>query len=127
MNMINLKEALMATLRDRSFLIIWFILIVLALLVVVMGLVNIRPTDLQVPTRYTAYGITNFYRDKWYYAIAFILFVLSIGALNVLASLRLYAVKGREMALAYLWLSVIIMVISAATVFAILKLTSFGQ
>lgn len=125
--MMTIKEAFSKALRDRSFVILALLITALVVVIIILGAVNIRPSDLQVPTRYSAFGITNIYRDKWYYAITFILFALTLAGLHGLVTLKLYAAKGRDMALAFLWLTLVMMLITASTVFAILRLISFGR
>lgn len=123
----NIKQLLRDTLKDRTFVLLWFALLVLAGVVIVAGVLTIRPSDLQVPTRYSAFGITNFYRDKWYYALAFVFFAIFVAVMHILVSLKLYAAKGRRLAVAFLWMSLIVMALAVATIFVILRLISFGQ
>lgn len=123
----NIKQAFRETLRDRTFVLLWLSLLLLAGIVIIAGIFTIRPSDLQVPTRYSAFGITNFYRDKWYYALAFVLFAIFVAVMHGLVSLKLYIVKGRKLAVAFLGLSLVVMAFAVSTIFAILRLISFGQ
>lgn len=94
---------------------------------VVISVVYIRPSDLQVPVRYSAYGITNFYRDKWYYEIILVLFGFVLAGLHLAITVRLFQAKGREMALAFLWLSAGILAITVTLLLAILQVASLSQ
>lgn len=123
----TIKETFSKAWRDRTFILLWAALIILAVIVIVGGAFTIRPSELQVPTRYSAFGITNFYRDKWYYALGFLAFAVVVAVMHVLISLKLYSVKGRRLAVAFLWLSLLVMAMAAATIFAILQLIGLGQ
>lgn len=95
--------------------------------IIVISIVYIRPSDLQVPVRYSAYGITNFYRDKWYYEIVLALFGFVMAGMHLAISVRLFQSKGREFTLAFLWLSVGLLAIATAMLLAIFQVASLSQ
>ncbi|RWZ79535.1 MAG: hypothetical protein EOT04_01345 [Candidatus Chaera renei] len=95
------KETLNLAVRDR--LLVWLTVFgsLLALAVVVSSLVQLRPSDVLVPVKYTAYGFTNLYRDKWYYLLSFTGFGLLLLAGHPLLTLKLLKEKGRPYAVAF--------------------------
>lgn len=123
----NIKDSLKLALADRGFIIALIGVGAATLLILLLGVFQIRPSELQVPVRYSSFGITNFYRDRWYYLLGFVAFALIIAVLHVLVSLRLYVSKGRELAVGFLWLSVIILLISSVFIYAILRVVSLSQ
>lgn len=83
--------------------------------------VSLRPSDLQVAVRYTAFGETNFYREKWYYLITFIVFGALIGGLHSVLAVKLYTQGRRQIALAFILLSLLLILIAWIMTWSILR------
>lgn len=111
---------------DRAFWAAWVAIGVLIGIIVIIGAIYIRPSDLQVPVRYSGYGITHFYRDKWYYEIVFIVFAVLVAFFHTIISAKLLEVKGRQFALGFLWLTVVILAIAAVFILAILRVAALS-
>ena len=123
----NFKESLSLALKDRAYVTAWAVGLGLLVLLLIIGVVYIRPTDLQVPVRYSSFGITNFYREKWFYELSFIVFGILVSVFHTLISLRLFEQRGRSFALAFQWLTVLILIVTLATVTTILRVVSLSQ
>jgi len=123
----NIKETISEMLHDRSMVIALLAVVGLLVAIVIISVIYIRPSDLQVPVRYSAFGITNFYRDKWYYEIILALFGFVMAGLHMAISVRLFQLKGREFTLAFIWLSVGLLAITAALLLAIFQVASLSQ
>ena len=87
-----------------------------AILIVVIGIVylvyiglSLAPTDLQIATRYTSFGGTQYYRNKWYYLLTFVLFGIAIVVSHLGLSVKLATREMRPLAVAFGWLSIIIL------------------
>ena len=122
----NIKASMKQMVGDRAFWAAWVAIGLIILVIIIIGAIYIRPSDLQVPVRYSGFGITHFYRDKWYYEIAFIVFALLVALFHTLISARLLEVKGRQFALGFLWLTTIILVIAAVFILAILRVAALS-
>lgn len=123
----NIREIISHMLRDRSIVIALIVIFGLLVAIAIISVIYIRPSDLQVPIRYSAYGITNFYRDKWYYEIVLALFGFVLAGLHLAISVRLFQAKGRVVALAFLWLTAGILAITVSLLLAILQVASLSQ
>ena len=123
----NIKRSLSLAIKDRSYMTVWLLSVGLLILLIVIGGFFIRPTDLQVPVRYSSFGITNFYREKWFYEFNFIVFGLLIGIFHGLIGLRFFEQRGRSFAIAFQWLTIIVLVIALATITTILRVVSLSQ
>jgi hypothetical protein len=121
------KEQLSIAFTDRSYIIAWSLTLLALIAILVLAAVQIRPSDLQSQVRYTSFGITNFYTDKWYYELTFVAFAVFMFGFHSVASLRLYAARGRQFAVAFLWLTLATLAITGLTVFAILRVVSISQ
>jgi hypothetical protein len=123
----NIKHSLSLAIKDRSYVTVWLAGFGLLVLLVVIGAIYIRPTDLQVPVRYSSFGITNFYREKWFYELNFIVFGILVSVFHSLIGLRFFEQRGRGFALAFQWLTVLILIIALATIITILRVVSLSQ
>lgn len=112
------------SIKDRAYLTPLIVggLLVLALLV--MGVSHIRISELQVPVRYSSFGITNFYREQWFYQLAFLMFGMVVYAMHTLVGLKLYEKKGHLFAVAFQWLTVAILIVTVVTIAAIFQVAN---
>jgi len=123
----NTKEAISEMLHDRMIVFSLIVIGLILIVIIVISAIYIRPSDLQVPVRYSAYGITNFYRDKWYYELILSLFGFVMAGLHLALGVKLFQVKGREMAYRFLWLTAGLLAITATLLLAILQVASLSQ
>jgi len=123
----NIRQNFALAFRDRSYVIVTALCAVLVIIILITGAIFIRPSDLQEYIRYSGYGVTHFYRDKWFYKLSFMVFVLIILTVHTILGVRLYVAKGRSFALSFLWLTASLLAISTVTIFAILRLVTFSQ
>lgn len=122
-----LKQAIGQITRDRAFLVVFIILFVLTAGCVVATSLQIHPSDLQLPTRYSSFGFTNFYRDKWHYLISFGFIGVVMMCMHIFIALRLYYQKSRQLGIAFMWLGVVLIITSYFTIFALFKVVSLSQ
>lgn len=120
----QLLESFKQVVADRMVLALFAGLIGLALLLVAYVAVAIEPSDVQIVTHYTAFGPTNFYRDRWFYLLSFAGFSLLLAALHSVIGLKLYREKGRDFTVAFLWLSIGLLLIGFVIAHSILSVAS---
>lgn len=113
-------------LRDRYLTVLLgvFLLGCLSLLLY-LGL-SIHPSELQVVVHYTGFGTTNFYRDKWYYLVSFVLFVIFVAVLHPTLTYKILQLKGRPLAVAFAWLGITVVIIASLLFYQILKIASLS-
>ena len=111
---------------DRTFIVAFAILTVLVIIFCLFVGFGIRVSELQVVTHYTAFGSTNFYRDRWYYLLTFIAFGIVTLVLYGAIACKLFVQKGRELAIPFLWLGCAIVLIAFAVVSQVMRLASFS-
>ena len=116
-----MRATFRSSIKDRTYVTPLIIggLLVIALLI--MSVSYIRISELQVPVRYSSFGITNFYREQWFYQLAFPIFGLIVYATHTLVGLKLHKQKGHQFAVAFQWLTVAILAITLVTVAAIFQ------
>ena len=115
-----------SSIKDRAYLTPLILGGILVVILLIMGASNIRISELQVAVRYSSFGITNFYREQWFYQLTFMVFGLAIYVLHTLVGLKLYQKKGHGFAVAFQWLTVVLLLITVVTVAAIFQVADFA-
>lgn len=88
--------------------------------------VSIQPSELQVVVHYTSFGNTNFYRDRWFYLLSLGLFIVIMATIHTILTYKILQTKGRDFTIAFLWLSIIMLVIASALFYQVLKIASLS-
>lgn len=104
------------------FLSLFFILLSVAFMTYVV--VGVNPSELQLVTHYTAFGVTQLYRSHWWYLLSFAIFGAILIFFYIAIALKIFDIKGRDLAIAYLWLGVGIVVFAWITSFSIINVWS---
>lgn len=123
----NIRKTFIEAAKNRNLLIAGIVLGVLLLAILVVAAFNIRPNELQVPLRYSAFGITNIYREQWYYEFAFVGFAIVAAVCAYAIALKMFATKSAKFATYFLWLASIVMAIILVMIVAIFRVISVVQ
>lgn len=97
---------------DRSVLATWIVFVILSVVLIITAAVHVVPSELQVTVHYTAFGVTNFYRDSWYYLVVFVLQAILLLVAHTLITIKLFNLKGRGFAVLFLGLSIAVALIT---------------
>lgn len=111
----TIKELFQKLVSDRYLLFILSLSMVLFVIFSVSISLSIQPSELQLVSHYSAYGITHLYRDQWFYLLVFVFFQLVVFLMHLFIAIKLLTVKGREFAIAFAWLGIFIMIIGLIT------------
>lgn len=117
----HIKEQLKEAIQSRSYVIAWVANGLLLLTTLVLSGLYIRQNDLQVPIRYTAFGITNIYRAQWYNEFTFVGLVVLVFIFGSLIGLKLYNIKGGQFATGFMWCLGVVFAILFFMLFAIFR------
>lgn len=119
------RKDLISLRQDRLMLALLMALLLCIGAIVVTTLLSIRQSDVQIPMRYSGYGFTNIYRDKWYGLWSFALFGLIVGATNGYLAVNLHASR-RGLAIGFIALSLFIVVMALIVANAVFHLAAFS-
>lgn len=122
----TIAQSFQLLMKERRMIVALSILLVTCLIFIMYVALNIHQNELKIVTHYTAFGTTNFYRDKWYYLIGFAVFGIMIAIMHTLIALKLLVSHGVEIALSFVWVSVIIIIIAAAIAYQVLKIAALA-
>jgi hypothetical protein len=120
----TIKQSFKELITNRYLTVLTVITLLLALAFVGYILLNVRPSELQLVTHYTAYGVTHLYRDQWYYLFTFGIFALLVAILHVTIAIKIYLTKGHPLAIMFAWMGIGIIIFAWATAFSIINVWS---
>jgi len=108
--------------RDRTIVGLTAVLCLTAVAYIVYVALALEPSDLQVAVRYTAFGDTHFYRDKWYYLLSFVLFSVTLTGLHIALAIKLYGRQQRQLAILLLFLTMFLFIIGWIVTRSVLRI-----
>lgn len=120
-----MKEIILRSLKqliaDRYLFALVLMMLFLALIsAIIIGFV-IHPSELQLVSHYSAFGVTHFYRDQWFYLFVFIAFGPIIASLHSVIAIKLLIAKGHAIAVMFTWIAIGIILIGWTTALAVLN------
>jgi hypothetical protein len=120
----TIKQSFKELITNRYLTVLTVITLILALAFTGYILLNVHPSELQLVTHYTAYGVTHLYRDQWYYLFVFGGFALLVAILHVMIAIKMYITKGHPLAIMFAWMGIGIIIFAWVTAFSIINVWS---
>ncbi len=120
----TIKQSFKELITNRYLTVLSIVTVLLMLSFVAYIFLTVRPSDLQLVTHYTAYGVTHLYRDQWFYLLSFALFGLLVTAIHLGLAIKLYITKGHPLAIMFAWLGIGIIVLAWVTSASIINVWS---
>ena len=97
------------------------LLIAIALVFAVIIALFIHPSELQLVSHYSAFGVTHLYRDQWFYLLVFVAFELVVAVLHTVIAVKLLTIKGRPLAVGFAWYGIGLEVLGFVTAMAVIN------
>ncbi len=116
----SIKELL----TNRYLTVLSIVLIVLSAAFVLYIALSVHPSDLQLVTHYTAYGVTHLYRDQWFYLLTFAVFAVLVAFFHIAIAIKLYITKGSPLAISFAWIGIGVVVFAWVTALSIINVWS---
>jgi len=120
----TITQSFKELITNRYLTVLSLITIILAVAFVIYIGIAVRPSELQLVTHYTAYGVTHLYRDQWFYLLSFGGFAVIAAFLNITIALKVYLTKGHPLAIMFAWFGIGIIVFAWLTSFSIINIWS---
>lgn len=120
----TIKQSLKELFTNRYLTVLSIITILLMIAFVTYIFVAVRPSELQLVTHYTAYGVTHLYRTQWFYLLTFALFAVFVAFFHIAIAIKLYLTKGHPLALLFAWVGIGILVFAWITAISIINVWS---
>jgi len=109
---------------NRYLTVLSSILVLLSIAFIIYIFIAVRPSDLQLVTHYTAYGVTHLYRDQWFYLWSFAGFAVLVAFFHVALAIKLYITKGHPLAIGLVWIGIGVILFAWATALSIINVWS---
>jgi len=122
----QLVTSVQTILKDRFLSGLLAVFWLVCLIVVIYLALTIHQSELQVVVHYTSFGTTNFYRDKWYYLLSFIVFMVVMAVVHSAIAFKVFEKKGHDLAVAFVWLSLLMVFVAVALFYQVLKIASLS-
>lgn len=120
----SIKSSFSQLLTNRHLLVLSVSLIILAISFAIYIGLNVRPSELQLVTHYSAFGVTHLYRDQWFYLLSFGVFGIIVAVLHIIIATKIFIMKGPSLAILVNWLGIVIILFAWATAYALLNVWS---
>jgi len=120
----TIKQSFKELITNRYLTALSIITVLLMLSFIIYIFIAVRPSELQLVTHYTAYGVTHLYRDQWFYLLSFALFALLVTVIHLGLAIKLYITKGHPLAIMFAWLGIGIIVLAWVTSASIINVWS---
>jgi len=109
---------------NRYLTVLAIVTLAMTVLFVAYILLAVRPSELQLVTHYTAYGVTHLYRDQWFYLLSFAGFAILVAFFHISLAIKMYITKGHPLAIMFAWMGIGILVFAWVTSFSIINVWS---
>lgn len=120
----NFIQSIKELTTNRYLTVLSSILVLLTIGFIIYIAASVRPSDLQLVTHYTAFGVTHLYRDQWFYLLSFIGFAVLVAFLHIALAIKIYITKGHPLAVMFLWLGIGVIVFAWVTAISIINVWS---
>jgi hypothetical protein len=117
----KVKDTFLQAIKSRTFVALWVLILVQVIILTILVAVSVHPRQLQIPVRFDAFAPEQYFRDQWFYIFNFLIYGIVVFFTNTLISLKILDVKGRHLALGFLWLTIAILLIATVLIAAILR------
>ncbi len=117
----TIKESLKQFVADRYLLVLVSVLVLLALSFAITIGLSVHPSELQLVSHYSAFGVTHFYFDQWFYLLVFVVFGVIVAVLHSIIAIKLLTVKGSSFAAMFAWFGIGIILLGWVTALAVLN------
>jgi hypothetical protein len=118
----SIKSTFKQITKDRPLLMLCIGIIVLAVATMVYFILRLSVRELQIATRFSEFGETQFYRNKWYYLLNFIGIVGVIATAHILLMGKLVMREMRSFAVALGWMSLLLIVVTFLITYAVFSI-----
>lgn len=120
----KISDTFKILLSSRYLTVLSVFLLILTTFFVIYIAITVKPNDLQLVTHYTAFGATSLYRNYWWYLLSFAAFGLLLAFFHIAIAIKIFNIKGRDLAVGYLWLGVGLLIFAWITSFSIINVWS---
>ena len=117
----SIQQSLQLLITDRYLVILCGSLILLAIAFAIYVGLSVHPSEIQLVSHYSAFGVTHIYRDQWYYLLSFGVFGILAAVIHTILAIKLFTIKGHSIAIMFVWLGIAITLLAWITTTAVIN------
>lgn len=117
----GIKQSFKQIITDRPFVVLLVGLLFAGLIYALVVGFSIQPRDVQIYTRYTAFGEAHFYKNPWQYTLSFAIFGVMVSAVHAALMVKLYNLGRRQSAALIGWLGIAVLLIALVFILSIVR------
>lgn len=117
----SIQQSLQLLITDRYLVILCGSLILLAIAFAIYVGLSVHPSEIQLVSHYSAFGVTHLYRDQWYYLLSFGVFGILAAVIHTILAIKLFTIKGHSIAIMFVWLGIAITLLAWITTTAVIN------
>lgn len=110
--------------KDRKYFFALMGLAGVTFLVILLGIIYIRPGELLVPIRYSRFDSKVYTLEQWPYLLNFVAFAIVVFLGHLFISAKLYQERGKEFALGFVYLGTSLLAVASVFFFALYKVVA---
>jgi hypothetical protein len=122
-----IQESFALLITHRQLLTLSIGLIVLSIALAIYVALSVQPSELQLVSHCSAFGVTHLYRDQWFYLFSFGIFGLLAAAIHVMLSAKVLMIKGPSLAALFLWAGIAIVILAWVTAYPVINIFNIGD
>lgn len=101
---IGIKKFFKEITADKHLLaVILTVLLLVIVATIIIGL-SLQVRELKMPFRYSSFGTTTIYFNRWFYSLNFLIFNIIVFIFHTILASKFYQTGNRVLAFTYLWL-----------------------
>lgn len=123
----TIKDSFQLLVANRYLLVLSVVLLILTISFALYVSLTVKPSELQLVSHCSAFGLTHLYRDQWFYLLTFGFFGFAAAILHIILATKLLSVKGSSLAIMFVWLGIVIVILAWMTAYPILNIFNFDD
>lgn len=118
----KITNSLKLLIADRYLLVLLSSLVIMTIIFAISLGLSINPSERQLISHYSSFGVTHFYFEQWFYLFVFVFFGIISAIMHIIISVKLLVVKNRSIAIMFAWVGYGVVIFSWAIASRILEL-----
>lgn len=118
----DIKLSLKRVLSDRQFLSLLAAVVLFGIIYCLVTGLSLQSRDVQVYSRYTAFGEAHFYKSHWQYFITFVLFGAVVTSAHVALMIKLHNLERRQTAVIVGFATLVLLIVAGAYTVSVMRI-----
>lgn len=115
----QIKSTITQITKDRPLFMLCLGILFITLVAIIYFAFRLSVRELQIATRFSEFGETQLYRNKWYYLLNFIGILVVISGAHLLLIGKLVLRDMRAMAVGLAWATILILLIAVLVTYSV--------